>query len=132
MTDHALAATAFVGFANPDIGDDEIEEVVQTLRSGWVIAGPRVGAFERLLEDRLRVPQIRCLSSCTAGLLLALRCAGIGTGDEVLVPTLTFAACANVVEQLGAVPIFVDSEADSGLMDLDLSLIHISEPTRPY
>jgi len=130
MTDHALAATAFVGFANPDIGDDEIEEVVQTLRSGWVIAGPRVGAFERLLEDRLRVPQIRCLSSCTAGLFLALRCAGVSRGDEVLVPTLTFAACANVVEQLGAVPVFVDSEADTGLVDLDHAASLVGPRTR--
>ena len=129
MTDHILTSD-FVGFATPDIGDDEIDEVVETLRSGWVIAGPRVGAFERLLEDRLRVPQIRCLSSCTGGLLLALRCSGIGGGDEVLLPTITFAACANVVEQLGAVPVFVDSEPETGLMDLDHAASLVGPRTR--
>ncbi len=63
---------------------------------------------------------MRCLSSATAGLLLGLKLAGVGPGDEVLVPTLTFAACTNVVEQLGAKPVFVDSEPATGLIDLDL------------
>lgn len=130
MAADSPAAAGFVGFASPDIRDEEIDEVVATLRSGWVIAGPRVGAFERLLEDRLGVPQIRCLSSCTAGLFLALRCAGVGRGDEVLLPALTFVACANVVEQLGATPVFVDSKPDTGLMDLDHAASLIGPSTR--
>jgi dTDP-4-amino-4,6-dideoxygalactose transaminase len=109
----------FVSVASPDIDEAAIEEVVETLRSGWVIAGPKVGAFERLLGDRLGAPHLRCLSSCTAGLFLALRLAGVGSGDEVLVPSVAFVACANVVVQLGATPVFVDCEPDTGLVDLD-------------
>ena len=105
--------------ARPDIGDDEIDEVVETLRSGWLVAGPRVGAFEAALEQRLGRVSVRCLSSGTAGLLLGLKLAGVGPGDEVLLPTLTFAACPNVVEQLGATPVLVDSDAATGLIDLD-------------
>jgi dTDP-4-amino-4,6-dideoxygalactose transaminase len=105
--------------ARPDIGDDEIAEVVETLRSGWIAAGPRVAALEMALEQRLAPASVRCLSSGTAGLLLGLRLVGVGPGDEVLLPTVTFAACPNVIEQLGAVPVFVDSEPATGLIDLD-------------
>lgn len=67
---------------------------------------------------------------CTAGLLLALKVSGIGPGDEVLVPTLTFVSCANVVEHLGARPVFVDCEPDSGLIDLDAAERLIGPATR--
>jgi dTDP-4-amino-4,6-dideoxygalactose transaminase len=120
-TGKGLQRSAFLHLARPDIGDEEIAEVVETLRSGWLVAGPRVGAFEAALEQRLAPSTVRCLSSATAGLLLGLKLAGVGRGDEVLVPTLTFAACANVVEQLGATPVFVDSEPGTGLLDLDLA-----------
>jgi dTDP-4-amino-4,6-dideoxygalactose transaminase len=119
-TSRGLQRSAFLHLARPDIGEEEIAEVVDTLRSGWLVAGPKVTAFEAALEDRLAPAKVRCLSSATAGLLLGLRLAGVGRGDEVLVPTLTFAACANVVEQLGATPVFVDSEPATGLIDLDL------------
>jgi dTDP-4-amino-4,6-dideoxygalactose transaminase len=115
-----LQRSAFLHLARPDIGEEEIAEVVETLRSGWLVAGPKVAAFEAALEDRLGPAKVRCLSSATAGLLLGLRLAGVGRGDEVIVPTLTFAACANVVEQLGATPVFVDSEPMAGLIDMDL------------
>lgn len=111
---------SFLHLARPDIGEEEIAEVVDTLRSGWLVAGPRVSAFEAALEQRLAPACVRCLSSATAGLLLGLRLAGVGRGDEVLLPTLTFAACANAVEQLGGRPVFVDSEPATGLMNLDL------------
>src|SRR4051794_2865162 len=113
------ARETFLHLARPEIGDDEINEVADTLRSGWVVAGPKVGAFEAALEQRLAPAHVRCLSSATAGLLLGLKLAGVGPGDEVLVPTLTFAACPNVVEQLGAKPVFVDSDAATGLIDLE-------------
>ena len=127
---HDLFAEPFVGLTKPDIGDAEIEEVVKTLRSGWVIAGPRVGAFERLLEDRLGATHVRCLSSCTAGLFLALKCAGIGEGDEVLIPAITFVAGANVIEQLGAAPVLVDCEPETGLIDLDHAASLVGRRTR--
>lgn len=125
-----LLNPAFVGLACPSIGDAEIEEVVETLRSGWVIAGPRVGAFERLLADRIDAPQVRCLASCTAGLFLALQCAEIGVGDEVLVPSVTFAACANVVVQTGAEPVFVDVDPSTGLVDLEHAAACVGPRTR--
>lgn len=118
-TGRGLQRSAFLHLARPDIGEEEIAEVVDTLRSGWLVAGPKVGAFEAALEGRLAPARVRCLSSATAGLLLGLRLAGVERGDEVLVPTLTFAACANVVEQLGARPVFVDSDPATGSIDLD-------------
>ncbi|MGH2844475.1 MAG: DegT/DnrJ/EryC1/StrS family aminotransferase [Thermoleophilaceae bacterium] len=105
--------------ARPELGDDEIAEVVDTLRSGWLVGGPKVAAFEAVLEQRLAPARVRCLSSASAGLLLGLRLAGVGPGDEVVMPTLTFAACPNAVELLGATPVFVDSEPLTGLVDLD-------------
>lgn len=108
-----------VGFGSLELGEAELDEVIATLRSGWVVAGPRVGAFERLLEDRVGSGHVRCLSSCSAALLLALRCSDVGSGDEVLLPAVTFAGCANVVEQLGARPVLVDVDARTGLIDLD-------------
>jgi dTDP-4-amino-4,6-dideoxygalactose transaminase len=119
-TGRGLERSTYLHLARPDIGEEEIEEVVDTLRSGWVVAGPKVGAFEAALEQRLTPAHVRCVSSATAGLLLGLKLAGVARGDEVIVPTLTFAACPNVVEQLGATPVFVDSDPATGLLDLDL------------
>jgi dTDP-4-amino-4,6-dideoxygalactose transaminase len=118
-TSRGLERSTFLHLARPDIGEDEIAEVVDTLRSGWLVAGPKVSAFEAALEERLAPARVRCLSSATAGLLLGLRLAGVGRGDEVLLPTLTFAACVNAIELLGATPVFVDSEPATGLIDLN-------------
>ena len=117
-------------FTRPELDDETIAEALACLRSGWVVSGPRVRTFEGLLADRVRAPYVRCLSGCTGALLLALRLLGVGRGDEVLVPTLTFAACANVVEQLGAVPVLVDSEPDTGLVDLDDAGRRVTPRTR--
>src|SRR4051794_6799110 len=129
-TGRGLRRATFLHLARPEIGDDEIEEVADTLRSGWVVAGPKVGAFEAALEHRLAPARVRCLSSATAALLLGLKLADVGPGDEVLVPTLTFAACANVVEHLGARPVFVDSEPATGLVDLEIAEELIGPRTR--
>jgi dTDP-4-amino-4,6-dideoxygalactose transaminase len=120
----------FVEFTRPELDDDTIAEAVACLRSGWVVSGPRVRAFESMLADRVSAEHVRCLSGCTSALLLALRLLGIGRGDEVLVPTLTFAACANVVEQLGAVPVLVDSEPSTGLLDLSDAERRVTPRTR--
>ena len=93
--------------------------MVDTLRSGWLTSGPKVSAFEEALERRLAPAWVRCISSATGGLLLGLRLAGVGRGDEVILPTLTYAACGNSVELLGAKPVFVDSEPLTGLIDLE-------------
>lgn len=109
----------FVGVTEPVIGTAEQQEVLAVLQSGWVVAGPRVGRLEHELSSYLGAEHVRALSSCTAGLLLALRLAGVERDDEVLLPANTFVACANVVEQAGARPVLVDCDPATGLIDLD-------------
>jgi dTDP-4-amino-4,6-dideoxygalactose transaminase len=111
----------FLTFGKPDIGPEEIAEVVDSLERGWIGTGPKVQRFEDMLEEYLGVPHVRCVSSCTAALFLGLRCLGVGPGDEVLLPAMTFVASANVVEHVGATPVLVDSVPGTGAMDLDLA-----------
>jgi dTDP-4-amino-4,6-dideoxygalactose transaminase len=120
----------FLVFGSPLIGQAEIDEVVASLRSGWIGTGPKVARFERMLEVYLGAPHVRCLSSCTASLFLAMRCLGLGPGDEVLVPAMTFVASANAVEHTGATPVFVDSDPATGLMDLEAAEAAVTERTR--
>jgi dTDP-4-amino-4,6-dideoxygalactose transaminase len=120
----------FLIFGSPVIGDEEIAEVVDSLRSGWVGTGPKVQRFERMLADYLGAPECRCLSSCTAALILSLQVLGIGSGDEVLVPAMTFVASANAVEHAGATPVLVDSVPQTGLIDLDAAEAAITPRTR--
>jgi dTDP-4-amino-4,6-dideoxygalactose transaminase len=108
----------FLVFGSPLIGDAEIDEVVDSLRSGWIGTGPKVQRFERMLEAYVGIDHIRCLSSCTAALALSMEVAGIGPGDEVIVPAMTFVASANAVVHTGAIPVLVDSEP-TGLVDLE-------------
>jgi dTDP-4-amino-4,6-dideoxygalactose transaminase len=121
---------SFLIFGSPLIGEEEIAEVADSLRSGWVGTGPKVRAFEQALEAYLRVPECRCLSSCTAALILSLQVLGIGPGDEVLVPAMTFVASANAVEHAGATPVLVDSVPHTGLIDLDAAERAITPRTR--
>ena len=120
----------FLPLASPIIGEAEIAEVVDSLRSGWITAGPKVKRFERALEEHLGARHVRCVSSCTAALSLALRIAAVGPGDEVLVPAMTFVATANAVEEVGARPVLVDSEPGTGLIDLDAAEAAITPRTR--
>jgi dTDP-4-amino-4,6-dideoxygalactose transaminase len=107
--------TEFLVFGSPVIDEDAIAEVAACLRSGWIGTGPRVQRFERMLETYTGAENVRCVSSCTAALHLGMLALGIGRGDEVIVPTMTFVASANAVEHAGATPVFVDC----GLIDLD-------------
>jgi len=95
--------TAFIPFSTPDIGPDEIYEVIDTLRSGWITTGPKVKRFESCFEEFIggHVEAI-AVNSATAGLHLALEALGITEGDEVIIPSLTFTATAEVVRYLGA------------------------------
>jgi dTDP-4-amino-4,6-dideoxygalactose transaminase len=120
----------FLTFGKPDIGPEEIAEVVDSLERGWIGTGPKVQRFEEMLEEYLGVPHVRCVSSCTAALFLGLRCLGVGPGDEVLLPAMTFVASANVVEHVGATPVLVDSVPGTGAMDLDLAESLIGPRTR--
>ncbi|MGH2587435.1 MAG: DegT/DnrJ/EryC1/StrS family aminotransferase [Dehalococcoidia bacterium] len=102
----------YLPYNQPSIDEDEIEAVAETLRSGWITTGPRTAAFEQRFAAYTGASHAIALSSATAGLHLALVAAGIGQGDEVIVPVYTFAACAHVVVQLGARPVLVDCSAD--------------------
>ena len=102
----------FIPFALPDIGEEEITEVVATLRSGWVTTGPKTKLFEQQFAEYLGGAGLEAIAvnSATAGLHLALEACGVTAGDEVIVPTLTFTATAEIVRYLGADPVFVDCD----------------------
>ncbi|MBZ8140251.1 UDP-4-amino-4,6-dideoxy-N-acetyl-beta-L-altrosamine transaminase [Rubrivivax gelatinosus] len=108
----------FLPFALPDIGEDEIAEVVDTLRSGWVTTGPKARRFEQDFAAFLGGDEYQCIAvnSATAGLHLALEALGIGPGDEVITTTWTFTATAEVVRYLGA---------DVKLVDMDPATLNI-------
>lgn len=95
-------------FHVPDIGDEEIGGVLDVLRSGWLTTGPKVRDFEREFAAMVGAKHAIAVNSCTAALHLALEAAGIREGDEVLVPTLTFAATAEVVTYFKAKPVLID------------------------
>lgn len=99
------------------IGEDEIAEVVETLRSGWLTTGKRTRDFETAFAKYVDAEHAVAMNSCTAALHLALEACGVGEGDAVIVPTMTFAATAEVVRYLGAEPVFVDCLPDDGNLD---------------
>ena len=98
----------FLPYCLPQIDQEEIDEVVDSLRSGWITTGPKVKKFEDQFAEYCGVEHAIAVNSCTAGLHIALAAMGIGPGDEVILPTLTFCSTANVVVHLGARPIIVD------------------------
>ena len=122
----------FLPFALPEIGDEEISEVVDSLRSGWVTTGPKAKRFEELFGEFLGDANLHCVSvnSATSGLHLALEALGIGPGDEVIVPTHTFTATAEVVRYLGATPVFVDVDYQSFNMSAVAFKVAISSKTK--
>ena len=113
----------FLPFALPDIGEEEIAEVVDTLRSGWVTTGPKTKRFEQDFAAFLGDAALRCMAvnSATAGLHLALEALGIGPGDEVITTTHTFTATAEVVRYLGADVVLVD--IDPATLCIDIAAI---------
>lgn len=107
----------FLIFGAPLIEEEEITEVVETLKSGWLSTGPRTKQFEREFAEYVGAAHAVATNSCTAAMHLALLASGIGPGDEVIVPSMTFAATANVVEHVGARPVFADSLPDGFNID---------------
>lgn len=108
-----------VPFMRPELGQAEIAEVVDTLRSGWLTTGPKVNRFESLFADAVNAPFAVALNSCTAALHLAVEALGLRAGQAVLVPTMTFAATSEIVLYNNAIPILVDCDPVTGNMDLD-------------
>src|SRR5574343_909095 len=113
-----MTAPAFLPFALPEIGEEEIAEVVDSLRSGWVTTGPKARRFEQAFGEFLGDSSLHCIAvnSATAGLHLALEALGIGPGDEVITTTHSFTATAEVVRYLGA---------DVKLVDIDPATLNI-------
>jgi dTDP-4-amino-4,6-dideoxygalactose transaminase len=99
---------SFLPYCLPLIGEEEISEVADSLRSGWVTTGPKVKRFEEEFADYAGARHAIAVNSCTAALHTSIAALDIGSGDEVIVPTLTFCATANVVVHLGAIPVIVD------------------------
>lgn len=103
----------FLVFGGPLIGKEEIREVTHSLKTGWLGTGPKVGKFEKLVREYIGVKYALALNSCTAGLHLSLHACRIGRGDEVITTPMTFASTANVIEHVGARPVFADIELPS-------------------
>jgi dTDP-4-amino-4,6-dideoxygalactose transaminase len=110
-----IAATEFVPYNRPMIGQEEIDEVVATLRSGWLTTGPRTEQFEREFRNYIGAPYSLATNSCTAALHLALVALGIGPGDEVITTPLTFCATVNTILQAGATPVLADVKQDGNI-----------------
>ena len=110
--------SSYLVFGSPIIQEDEIEAVISTLKSGWIGTGPKVHQFEEEIKNYLGVKHAVAVSSCTAGLHLSVVALGIGAGDEVIVPDMTFAATANAVIHSGATPIFVDVDRLNMTLDI--------------
>lgn len=119
----------FLPYSKPDIGEDEISAVTDTLRSGWVTTGPAAAAFEtEFAEFAGGEVHAIAVNSATAGLHLALEACGIGAGDEVIVPTWTFTATAEVVRYMGATPVVVD--VDRATLNIDLDAVRAAVTSR--
>ncbi|MBA4117903.1 MAG: UDP-4-amino-4,6-dideoxy-N-acetyl-beta-L-altrosamine transaminase [Candidatus Puniceispirillum sp.] len=110
----------FLPFTRPDVGEEEIAEVVACLRSGWIATGPRVQLLEEKFRAYLGAPHALTLSSATAGLHLALKAVGVGPGDEVITTPMTFVATLNTIVHTGATPVLVDIDPKTFNMDIGL------------
>lgn len=110
---HKTCRNEFLPFSPPLIGEEEISEVVDTMRSTWITTGPKTKRFEQEFAVYLGAPGALALNSCTAALHTALVTLGIGPGDEVITTPMTFAATVNVIEHVGARPVLVDVEPDT-------------------
>ena len=119
-----------ISFSPPDVGELEIEQVTEALKSGWITTGPKTKELERKVAEFCGVNRAVCLGSQTACAEMALRVLGIGAGDEVIVPAYTYTATASVVCHVGATLKFVDVQKDSLEMDYDALENMITEKTK--
>lgn len=117
-------------YHQPLIGDEEISAVTETLRSGWLTKGPKTIEFEKKIADYTGARHAVAVSSCTAGMHLSLFAEGISSGDEVIVPTYTFAATANVVVHQGAKPVLVDVDPETFCISPGAMQDSISDKTK--
>lgn len=111
----------FLPFSPPSIGEEELAEIADTLRSDWITTGPKVRLFEERFAERVGADAALAVSSCTAALHLSLVALGVGEGDVVITTPMTFCSTVNVIEHTGARPLLVDVEPDS--LSLDPALV---------
>lgn len=109
-----------IPFSPPYIDDDVINEVVNTLKSGWITTGPKTNQLEKELENLSCVEKVLCVNSASSGLMAALNWFGVGIGDEVIIPAYTYAATALAVMHVGAKPIMADCNEDLTINDKEL------------
>lgn len=119
-----------VAFSPPDITEEEIQEVADTLRSGWITTGPRTKEFERRIAERCRTERAACLGSATACMEMTLRVMGIGSGDEVITTAYTYTATCSVICHVGARPVLVDTIPGSFEMDPEKAAEAVTEKTK--
>lgn len=120
----------FLVFGKPTISEEDIEEVIDTLRSGWIGTGPKVVQFEESFWNYIGSEFVVAVNSCTAALSLALEILEIGPGDEVITTPITFPSTANVIVHRGAKPVFVDVEKETGNISVEGVLKAIGSKTR--
>jgi dTDP-4-amino-4,6-dideoxygalactose transaminase len=119
-----------LGFQPPAIGEEEIEAVAETLRSGWLTSGPRAAELERRMAEYLEAQHVLALASGTAALHLSLVALGVGPGDEVITTPITWPATANVIVHTGATPVFVDVRDEDLNIDPELVAAAVTERTK--
>jgi dTDP-4-amino-4,6-dideoxygalactose transaminase len=119
-----------LGFQPPAIGEEEVDAVAETVRSGWLTTGPRAALLEERLAEYLDVQHVLAVSSGTSAMHLALLALGVGPGDEVVTSPITWPATANVIEHTGAIPVFCDVREDDLNLDATLLPPLITERTK--
>ena len=119
-----------IPFSPPDLTNDEINEVIDTLQSGWITTGPKTKKFENNITEYCKSDKTVCLSSATASIEMTLRVLGIGEGDEVILPAYTYTATCSAVCHVGATPVLIDSQKYSEEMDYESMSKAITEKTK--
>ena len=119
-----------IPFSPPDMSEEEIKEVIDTLKSGWITTGPKVKEFEREIAEYCHTSKAVCLNSATACMEMTLRLLGIGPGDEVITSAYTYTASCSVICHVGATPVLVDVKKDSFEMDYDQLADKITDKTK--
>lgn len=119
-----------IPFSPPDISDNEINNVIDSLKSGWITTGPKTKEFEKLIAEYCHTAKAVCLNSATACMELTLRLLGVGEGDEVITSTYTYTATCSVICHVGATPILIDTAKNSFEMDYDKLKSSITKKTK--
>ena len=119
-----------IPFSPPDVGEEEIAEVIEALKSGWITTGPKTKLFEEKISELSNSAKTVCLNSSTAAMEMTLRALGIGEGDEVITTAYTYTASCSVICHVGATPVMVDIQENSFEMDYEKLEKAITEKTK--